>query len=497
MQTLLLGLLLGPRPAVVAMEPKSPVVVVLIDDSLSMAEADPYAADKELRTAAEKLVGKEATRLVLAQALLTRSDGGWLAMLADRGYRLHLYHLDAEGGAERLCAISDPKDKEQLKTAVEKVRGLRPHAPATRLGEALHTALGDFRARPLAAVVLLSDGVTTGGEGLYRAVKVRDADLPGAPLFGVLLGDPRHRPEVRMEGVDHEEEVTVADRLTLDVTLNAIALTKDVDVRLDVREKDEDRVVSSRLVRLEPNQRLPRARITFPVTDVGEKTYTVQVMAPKEVVVPVEHQRREVTILVQPVRPLRVLLVEGGPGFEYRSRYNLLRRLKGVDVRLLLQDADPDAVRERPDLTAELPGSEELAGYDVVLFGDVDPLGPGLGRLCATWPTTCGRAGVCWCRPGHATPFTPSRAPPWPTCCRWKSPRTDGPLTAIGPRDFARSWRHKAVGTRASASATMKMRARRSGSTCRPSTGTRKAARPAGPPPCLPSTRREAATASR
>jgi hypothetical protein len=363
----------------VAAEPKAPVLVILIDDSLSMAQADGYPADKELRAAAEKLAGKTATRLSLAQALLTRSDGGWLATLAGRGYHLRLYHLDSRGGAENLGSISNPSDRDQLRTAIEKVRGLRPHAVATRLGDALRTVLRDCRGRPPAGILLLSDGITTEGESLFRAVRVRRADLPEAPLFGVLLGDPRPRPEVRIGGLDHEDVVTVGDQARIHVQLRASNLTEEVNVRLEVRDQDSGRMVSSQSVRLQPD-RLTKARAAFAVTGVGDKSYAVKLTAPADVTVREEDREREVTVRAQEVRPLKVLLVEGGPGFEHRSRYRLLRHTKGVEVRLLLQDADPDALGQWPDLLAELPTAKELPGYDVVLLGDVDPKGPGLGE---------------------------------------------------------------------------------------------------------------------
>jgi hypothetical protein len=54
--------------------------------------------------------------------------------------------------------------------------------------------------------------------------------------------------------------------------------------------------------------------------------------------------------------------------------------MPGVTVHVLLQDADPGAARERPELLPALPARAELLRYDLIVFGDADPMGAGLGR---------------------------------------------------------------------------------------------------------------------
>ena len=76
---------------------------------------------------------------------------------------------------------------------------------------------------------------------------------------------------------------------------------------------------------------------------------------------------------------IRVLLVEGSPRFEYRFLHNLLSRDKTIDLHTLLQEADMDfsdpAERNGEGTMLKIfpVRREDLAAYDVVIFGDVNP----------------------------------------------------------------------------------------------------------------------------
>ncbi len=68
----------------------------------------------------------------------------------------------------------------------QEVKKLQPNGETTRLGTAVRSVLGDLRGTPPAAIVLLSDGVTTDGETLTEAA--RYARRKGVPLFTIGLG---------------------------------------------------------------------------------------------------------------------------------------------------------------------------------------------------------------------------------------------------------------------------------------------------------------------
>src|SRR5262249_8296580 len=66
--------------------------------------------------------------------------------------------------------------------------------------------------------------------------------------------------------------------------------------------------------------------------------------------------------------------------YEYRYVKHLLereserdKRTKSIDLKVLLLDADDDYPAEDRSALAHFPLRDELAGYDVVIFGDVNP----------------------------------------------------------------------------------------------------------------------------
>ncbi|MCX7805903.1 MAG: hypothetical protein N3A38_12035, partial [Planctomycetota bacterium] len=70
----------------------------------------------------------------------------------------------------------------------------------------------------------------------------------------------------------------------------------------------------------------------------------------------------------------RVLLVAGGPTFEYRMVRTLLTRDKTVNVSCWLQTADPDFVQEGDTPINRLPDKyADLCSYDAVLMFDPNP----------------------------------------------------------------------------------------------------------------------------
>ena len=77
-----------------------------------------------------------------------------------------------------------------------------------------------------------------------------------------------------------------------------------------------------------------------------------------------------------PPRPIKVLLLEGTPRWEYRHLRNRLERKadpKLYDPRFVLYSADPGAADNDPLTLRALPLKKDLYSFDVVILGDCDP----------------------------------------------------------------------------------------------------------------------------
>jgi len=105
---------------------------------------------------------------------------------------------------------------------------------------------------------------------------------------------------------------------------------------------------------------------------VGRFVYTVEVPIVEGETV-VDDNSRQVTVNVIDART-RVLLVSGGPSWEYRFLSRLLERDDTFDVSCWLLSADYTAVRDGNTIIDHLPAvAEELFEYDVIVLLSPDP----------------------------------------------------------------------------------------------------------------------------
>src|SRR5207249_3862089 len=205
-----------------------------------MSTVDRYQ-DADIQAAADNLA-KDANltqqdRLSLAKALVNRPQGDWLtALLEKRKAKLHVYHCST-----RAARLADVTEAEHLKGAAEAVRKLTTDAQndSSQLGTAVRQVINDFRGSSLAAVVMLTDGVTTEGEDLTKVSKY--AGQMGVPLFFVGLGDAREAKDLYLHDLQSEESVYVNDNIVFSLRLTAHGFP-EMQVPVELREKGKDQV---------------------------------------------------------------------------------------------------------------------------------------------------------------------------------------------------------------------------------------------------------------
>ncbi|MCA9001670.1 MAG: hypothetical protein KDB61_07095, partial [Planctomycetes bacterium] len=140
---------------------EAPEVLILVDDSASMARKDSYLSNPELRSKVREFAGsapEETRRADLAQRFL---DGPFLPALEAKGYKTQGYHF-----SNALSPITSAENS-------------RAKGVATHLGSALSSALATQRNRHVTQVVVLSDGRVTGGsDALEAGLGARAAGIP-------------------------------------------------------------------------------------------------------------------------------------------------------------------------------------------------------------------------------------------------------------------------------------------------------------------------------
>jgi hypothetical protein len=356
-----------------------PEVVILIDTSASMKTEDDLK-DPAVRAKAQELLGTvglpQADRLKLAQLLLTRKDADWLdRLLAEKEVKVHIYAVDTT--TRPIISLDQLSDAAEGRAALMK---LTPEGESSRLGEGVEAVLKAFQGGSLAAIIMLTDGVTTAGDDLPKAA--REASRAGVPLFLVGVGDAWETPDLELADLQAEDTITVGDKLVFDARLTARGQVPTDPLTVILYEKLRGQLVERGRTTVTPNT----TGIPVPVTvshspmEPGEKTFVlVAPTVPGEA--DVTNNQLERTVLVTDAKRLRVLYVEGYPRYDFRFVKVLLEREsersmggKGVELEVVLLDAAKGwADTDRSAFRGEFPTRDQLFGFDVIVLGDVEP----------------------------------------------------------------------------------------------------------------------------
>ena len=297
--------------------------------------------------------------------------------LADAGGERRIDRARAAIDRDLLPALSSRFHPEILRfgdrLAASQVGDLSATDRRTSLGAALEGVRDRYRGRPIAGIVLISDG---GDNGIADAVSAAAA---GPPVFALGVGS---RTPIRDREV---VSVTAADAVladaTIDLAVSAVAHgygTAPIELRLLENGRQID------LRRVKPaGDGVPISEVfhVSPNRDVAT-VYAVQIPpAPDEVVG--ENNARSVLVPAAG-RPRRVLLVQGAPGFEHAFLRRTWSSDRGLEVDSVVRKGRDDSgaqtfyVQAAASRTQALVGGypttrDALFAYDVVVLANVEP----------------------------------------------------------------------------------------------------------------------------
>jgi hypothetical protein len=339
-----------------------PRIVLAIDRSQSMETRDVPAAELDDASG--------------ATANVTRTEA-WKNIIADAAHPLvdtlrERYDVDLIRFASKVERVSFDSRKTAAEAVASLINGEKARdAQESRVGEAI-----DFAARQLegprpAAVVVITDGINTAGRSLADAAA--RARTVGTPVFAIALGSDRPRPDVLLEDVLVEEVVFPGDRLQLEATVRATGFNgASARVILKKSESESDQAVAESPVVLPADGRPQTVRLALRPTEPGPLPLAVEVEA-QAGEDDVSNNKADVTIDVRK-EPIRALLVDSTPSFEFRALKSLLERDPAIKLQVHLQDADAEYASVDAAAVRNFPATEaELLKYDVVLMSDVDP----------------------------------------------------------------------------------------------------------------------------
>ncbi len=338
-----------------------PYVIVLIDTSGSMQPIDRSDDRRHDDAIARRVLSanfETATRLNLAKTLLLERDARLLTRIASR-YQLKLFFV---GESARLVEGTPAE-------LAETIRSAAATDTQTRLGGCVRQALDELRGNPVAAIILLSDGITTDDQSLSDVAGY--CRRRGAPLFTIGLGREQPGRDLDLTDLLVNDVVFVDDVVNFQLRLVSQGFAgREVDVILRRGGSREELV--RRRITVGQDGRPQTVRLPYRPTDVGEIEFTAEVQLQAEENKPENNVKsRRVSVRKQQIR---VLLVQFDPSYEFRFLKHALERDTTIDLKTVLQDADPDYALLDQSAIKMIPADrEELFQYDVILFGDVDP----------------------------------------------------------------------------------------------------------------------------
>jgi hypothetical protein len=342
-----------------------PELIVAIDSSESMAIVDNYR-DARVEKAVRQHFATDPSRLGQAKSLLTSEEGAWLAAMQSR-YRVKIVSM---GDVVRDLALDTNGDHSE-------VDALNAKATTSRLGDAVREIIDHQRGRSTAAIVLLTDGVTTDGLTLSEAAEY--ANSRSLPLHIVGLGSEQPPRDLRLSDLIVDDVAFVGDVLNFDVQLHSVGFAKrQATVRL--RRDEEPTALAEVTVELKDDNTPIAIRLPHRPQEEGDFTYLLEVDAFDD---EPNHENNQLSRRIS-IRnsTIRVLLVQSNPSYEYRYLKSLLSRAtkqgaageKAIDLTTILQEADLDYVTDEGTVVSAFPvQKDELFKYDVILFGDANP----------------------------------------------------------------------------------------------------------------------------
>jgi hypothetical protein len=363
----LIGLaLLDPVVRLSIRTPTRRSVLVLLDDSASMAIRDARAADADVRRALIALGSLDPTKglnqpmaAVAAPPSPARVDlvrsafaNKQLDLLARLGHDadVHLSTFGRPGGMADLDAIDH----------------LTAAGPSTPLGDAVRETLARGRGQAVAAVVLVTDGQSNAGASPVAAATA--AGGQGVPLliYGVGVSDAR---DVVVSEIFAPDVAFVRDDVPVTVHFRGVGLAgqsghlvlKLGDAVVD--QKDVPFTGAEQTVTLHVT---PQAAGTFPLSAS---------IAPRpDEATPANNSAATRLRVVD--GKLKVLLVDSAPRWAFKYLQAALLRDRRVSLKCLLQGADPGTSADPASpYVAAFPATKAdlFEHYDLVILGDVDP----------------------------------------------------------------------------------------------------------------------------
>jgi uncharacterized membrane protein len=358
---LLLLLLWEPAITVAELKSQQNIIAVLVDDSLSMANAD---------------AGADGTMARETAAVKTLEAGVLVGL--QKKFQTRVYRLDAGLTWVQQPDVSSGKSGVTLDGFPRiPLKGVGPDVGATHINAGLRQLTAETSELPVGAVVLLSDGAENAGGGAGDSGGI-DLETISAlhnrrlPVHTIGFGKEKAAHDVEMDDAVVAAKAMADSRMTATVSFRQRGYAGQ-KATLDV--KDGDKLLASKVVTLAPDGVGSSETMFFNAGDAGVKSigFALEPLAGEE-----NTANNAVTRLVDvSPEPRRILYVEGEPRWEFKFIRRAEAEDKGVQIVSMLRTTENKIYRQGiVDPSELLDGfptkAEDLFKYQAIIIGSVE-----------------------------------------------------------------------------------------------------------------------------
>ena len=403
---LLAVVLLGPAIKVSEKKTRQAVILVLVDESVSMLTQDRYLEDDAANRVAT-LLGKNVDtiraqrpdRVAVMTQILNRDGGKLIRDLTRKGHVKFVY-FSTRLGQPQVFPHFDPAEAEGQAKAKNGAEGKSADAPAeqdippfvfnpagqgTNIARAVREAIKSTPGSPIAAVIVVTDGQQTvkDDEPLAAADFASEQNIP---VFTLGVGDPSKKRNIRVAMAKANESVRRNNPFQVEAEIEAEGLdAMPVNVELvatKVAGAAGEVVLASRQINMpssinagegDATSALQKLSFEYTPKTAGDYQFLVRVQKLARESDDDDNLSKPVAVKVRSDKS-RVLLIAGGPTWEYRPLQALLTRTEDINVSIWLQTMDPNMRQEGKTVIDHLPLTpKEMFEYDAIIMLDPDP----------------------------------------------------------------------------------------------------------------------------
>ena len=363
-----------------------PIIKILRDSSQSMNINDGYATDESaksvssvLKKSIEEVRSIKPSRVEIINTAINANESEFLIKLRDKG---RIKVLDF-GEKPVEVNVADKKTTDQQVNDEDESGELisisLPDLIAKGVGTDLSKAIDESIEESLtSSLIIFTDGQHNTSSDLEDAVN--SAKLRKIPLYFVGVGDPDRPRNITVSNVYADPQVWNNDPFQIQAVINSEGLDNDqvkielVEIEKTETGEDNEKIIAEKNVALSSeNERIKIDFIHTPKTP-GGKLFTVRaevIEGESNIDDNSPPSPTRVNVLDDNAK---VLLVSGGPSWEYRALVRLLTREKMVNLSCWLQSLDDGRLQQGNTPISSLPVTrEKLFEYDVIIMLDPDP----------------------------------------------------------------------------------------------------------------------------